>query len=199
MLFRRPILDAIAAGEVTLAFRRWRRPTVRTGGTLRTAAGVLEIREVRPIDASDLSESDARRAGYPTLDALRKDLDRGRGGALYRIELGALHPDPRIALRESADLPEAEANEVLGRLERLDARSTTGPWTRSTLETIAERPARPARDLVEALGIDRERLKRNVRKLKELGLTESLGIGYRLSVRGKVLLERLRSSDGGTS
>jgi hypothetical protein len=199
MLFRRPVLDAIAAGEVTVAFRRWRRPTVRTGGTLRTAAGVLEIREVRSIDASELSESEARRAGYPTLEALRKDLDRGRGGSLYRIELGALRPDPRIALRESADLSETEANEVLGRLERLDARSPTGPWTRSTLETIADRPATPARDLVEAVGIDRERLKRNVRRLKALGLTESLGIGYRLSARGEALLERLRSSDGGPS
>ena len=27
MLFRKPVLERIAAGEITLAFRRWRRPT----------------------------------------------------------------------------------------------------------------------------------------------------------------------------
>jgi len=35
-----------------------------------------------------------------------------------------------------------------------------------------------------------------VRKLKELGLTESLEVGYRLSPRGRALLERLGGPTG---
>ena len=43
MLFRQDVLRRIGEGEVTLAFRRWLRPTVRAGGTLRTRVGVLAI------------------------------------------------------------------------------------------------------------------------------------------------------------
>lgn len=43
MLFKKAALDGIAAGRITLAFRRRRRPTVRQGGTLRTRAGVLDV------------------------------------------------------------------------------------------------------------------------------------------------------------
>jgi hypothetical protein len=40
------------------------------------------------------------------------------------------------------------------------------------------------------LGRDTPSFKRDVRKLKELGLTESLGTGYRLSPRGHALIRR---------
>ena len=49
MLFRQHVLAEIASGDVTLAFRRWTKPTVKAGGTLRTAVGVLAI------DAVDLA------------------------------------------------------------------------------------------------------------------------------------------------
>lgn len=39
--------------------------------------------------------------------------------------------------------------------------------------------------------MDRAQLKANVRKLKGLGLTESLTVGYRLSPRGDTVLRRL--------
>ena len=53
------------------------------------------------------------------------------------------------------------------------------------LELIAKRPGVRAADLAGELGIETAVLKRDVRKLKELGLTESLEIGYRLSPRGQ--------------
>jgi DNA-binding MarR family transcriptional regulator len=59
------------------------------------------------------------------------------------------------------------------------------------LRLIAERPGVVARDLAVALGRDRASFKADVRKLKELGLTESLQVGYRLSPRGRALLERM--------
>jgi len=42
------------------------------------------------------------------------------------------------------------------------------------------------------VGLEKEAFKLNVRKLKNLGLTESLGTGYRISPRGRSVLERLR-------
>ena len=61
------------------------------------------------------------------------------------------------------------------------------------LELIRERPRVRAPDLAQSLGLDTQPFKRDVRKLKELGLTESLEIGYRLSPRGRTVLERRRT------
>ena len=65
MLFKHRFLSGIRAGETTLAFRRWRRPSVRAGGTLKTAVGVLAIESVEPITESGITAEDAHRAGYP--------------------------------------------------------------------------------------------------------------------------------------
>ncbi len=54
----------LADGTVTLAFRRWQRPTVTTGGTLKTAVGVLAIDEVVEINENSITAEDAARAGY---------------------------------------------------------------------------------------------------------------------------------------
>ncbi len=59
------------------------------------------------------------------------------------------------------------------------------------------RPHRPQTrtagpDLAAKVGRETATFKTDVRKLKELGLTESLAIGYRLSPRGEVVVDRLR-------
>jgi hypothetical protein len=192
MLIRSATLAKIAAGEVTLAFRRWVRPTVRAGGTLTTSIGVLAIDAVDPIATDAITAADARRAGYPTRKALIDEVDR-RDGDLYRIELRLLGDDPRIALRNTADLSASDLDEVLVRLHRMDRASRTGPWTQATLEIIDAHPARAARHLSGKVGLDRDPFKTNVRKLKNLGLTESLDVGYRLSPRGEAVLHALRA------
>jgi hypothetical protein len=63
-----------------------------------------------------------------------------------------------------------------------------GPWTLATLRLIGGRPGVRAADLAAAMGRERQPFKADVRKLKELGLTESLEVGYRLSPRGRALL-----------
>jgi hypothetical protein len=42
-------------------------------------------------------------------------------------------------------------------------------------------------------GMETAPFKRNVRKLKELGLTESLEVGYRLSPRGQAFMKTLKA------
>jgi hypothetical protein len=190
LLFPRRFLDGIAAGDVTLAFRRWDRPRVRSGTRLRTAIGVIGVDSIEHVRLADLSSDDARRAGYGSLAELRDGL-RSRKGRIYRIELHLTGPDPRVELRGRTDLSADELSEVRARLARLDAAGGRGPWTRAMLELIAERPAVRAADLAAATGRERLSFKRDVRKLKELGLTESLETGYRLSPRGRVVLERL--------
>jgi hypothetical protein len=116
----------------------------------------------------------------------------GRDGDLYRIELHLAGPDPRWALRETIPAPE----ELAALHERL---ARMGEWTYDYLQTIAERPGVRAPDLAAAYGRETRDFKLDVRKLKELGLTESLPVGYRLSPRGAATLSsrpkaRLNSS-----
>ena len=190
MLIPRDTLDRIARGEITLAFRRWQRPTVKTGGTLLTRAGQLEIRSVDTVSAVSITNAEARDAGFDSREELLAELDRRGGGEIYRIAFGALEPDPRIALRE-APLDEKQIDTLRAKLARLDVASPIGPWTRKTLEVIRDHPAVRAGDICKLVGQDRGTFKPNVRKLKAMGLTISLEFGYRLSPRGEELLQHL--------
>jgi hypothetical protein len=191
MLFRSALLDRIKAGEVTLAFRRWRRPTVKASGRLRTAVGELAIDSVALCAESAITEQDARAAGFAGRDALLAELRQRSDGDLYRIAFHFAGADRRIALRDSGDLSSAEIDAIGARLARLDANAGR-PWTTAVLDYIANHEGLAAREIAAALDIDKAVLKPNIRKLKELGLTESLTVGYRLSSRGAAVLDALR-------
>jgi hypothetical protein len=191
MLFRPETLAKIAHGDVTVAFRRWRRPTVRAGGQLHTRAGLLAIDTVERIEEGDVTDADARDAGFATREEALRELAAGRDGQLYRIRFHLAGPDPRIALRNDAALTDDDVRALSARLERLDRASAHGPWTCDTLRLIAEMPEVRAADLAEELGRERLSFKADVRKLKAMGLTKSLEVGYRLSPRGRALLALL--------
>ena len=191
MIFRQRFLDGIQKGNITVAFRRWRRPSVKSGGTLMTAVGMLHIRDVSLVSLESISNAEARRAGYESREVLVEELTERSDGKIYRIELGALEADPRIALRKTR-ASESELQNLIVRLDRLDARSNKAPWTRRVLDLVFAHPARRAGDLCKMAGQDKMSFKLNVRKLKTLGLTESLEVGYRLSPRGAALLDELR-------
>ncbi len=188
MLVRKEFLEGIRTGAVTLAFRRWRRPSVRGGGTLLTPVGQLGITSVEQVDIDTISAAEARHAGYGSREELVEELQRRREGEVYRIGLGPLRADPRVALRATRATTDGEFHDLWRRLRRLDARSSDGAWTLRTLEALSAHPGVRAGDLCGLVGQEKERFKRNVRKLKNLGLTESLGTGYRLSPRGEALL-----------
>jgi hypothetical protein len=94
-----------------------------------------------------------------------------------------------VALREAVP-DESELSAIRSRLDRLDAAGRHGPWTRQTLRLIADNPGVRAEDLARSVGRDKMPFKLDVRKLKELGLTESLRTGYRLSPRGEAVLQK---------
>ena len=59
------------------------------------------------------------------------------------------------------------------------------------LRTIQARPAERAIELAESFGREKAPFKLDVRKLKNLGLTISLPLGYRLSPRGEAYLRAI--------
>ncbi len=185
MLIRPADLERIRDGKVDLAFRRWERPRLRVGTKMRTGVGLVEVVSVDQVD--EISEEDALRAG-----AVREELMRLMEGKkparIWRVGLRFAGADPRVELRSRQALGADERVALVERLGRFDAASRHGPWTHQALALIRAHPGRRAPDLAAELGRETQSFKRDVRKLKELGLTESLEIGYRLSPRGAALL-----------
>lgn len=191
MLIKRAVLDRIETGDIDLIFRKWRKPTVKTGGQLRTAVGMLDIEGVDRVAKSAITPVDADRAGFDSKAALLRELDSRDEGDIYRITVTFGGADPRIALRENSDLSDSDIEEIRARLERLDASSKRGPWTTTFLHLLDENPHVRAPDLAAGLGLDKPTFKNDVRKLKALGLTISFSPGYELSPRGKAYLATL--------
>jgi hypothetical protein len=193
MLFERRLQEGLLDGSIQVAFRRWRRPQVSAGRSYRSPIGMVEVDGVAVVEAASIGEDDARAAGYASADALLRELKGPSDATLYRIELRkSPDADPRSALAEQTEFDQAEFEELTSRLARLDA-GLGRPWTLATLEAIEAQPGVRAAELMSPLGwSDLHQFKLHVRKLKGLGLTLSLLVGYRLSPRGEANLRLFR-------
>lgn len=191
MLFEASIWPAIEDGSVTVAYRSWKRPTVKSGGTLRSPVGMLAIESVDVVDRASLTDDDARAAGEADLPSLLARLPEREDRTLFRIRFHRAGEDPRIALREDDALSDDDVAELTTKLRRSDDRAPDGPWTRRVLVLLEANPEVRSADLCGQVAMDQPTFKKRVRRLKELGLTESLGRGYRISPRGREFLRRI--------
>jgi hypothetical protein len=195
MLVQARFREAITSGAVTLTFRRWKRPQVVAGNTYRTAAGRLVVDAVDLVDPDRITDAEAKGAGFSSRAELLGELRGANDLPTYRIRFRpAEGPDPRALLAATGSFSDDEITELRLRLARLDRASSHGIWTADVLRTIAERPGVRAADLAAGFGRDTQPFKLDVRKLKNLGLTLSLEVGYRLSPRGEAYLDALDAS-----
>ena len=190
MLIKNKILDEIKAGNISVIFRRWKRAGVKAGGTQMTQRGVLGIDSVKVVTEKQITERDARAAGFESKKELLADL-YDRDEDIYRIGVHWVGEDPRKALRSNDKLSANEIDEIIEKLKKLDQNSQRGNWTHLYLQMIHDQPNTHAKILAESIGLTIPTFKPWVRKLKALGLTESLRPGYRLSPRGERVLEAL--------
>jgi hypothetical protein len=176
-------------GSITLAFRRWRRVQVVAGRNYRTGSGMVRAETVDVVTPADITAADARAAGYTDVTRLQADLRGDPALPLYRISFSRVDgPDPRDELATTSALTGTEAAAISARLARMDAVSARGPWTHEVLATIASQPAVSSAILAPGLDWERADFKLHVRRLKALGLTISLDVGYRISPRGAAYL-----------
>lgn len=141
---------------------------------------------------SSINESDAKKAGHESLSGLKKDLSFRKDGEIYKIHFKLTGPDPRVKLREQTDLSKDELNEIVEKLDCFDKYSKSGDWKRELLNLIAKNPGSRSLELANIMDTPQDKLKLNVRKLKNLGVTISLGTGYKISPRGKKLINKLK-------
>ena len=193
MLFEQRFWEPIARGEVTVTFRRWKRRQVVPGRQYRTPGGRIEVEALDVVTLDQITAADAASAGYRSVPELVADLRGTPDLPLYRVRFHALRePDPRAVLADRAELTTQDLEDIDRRLARLDAASRHGPWTMATLQLIERRPGVRAGDLADEVARERLPFKADVRKLKGLGLTVSLDVGYRLSPRGETYVQARR-------
>ncbi|GAA1613907.1 hypothetical protein GCM10009789_80080 [Kribbella sancticallisti] len=194
MLFAGPDRDGVAEGRITTAYRRWAEARVVEGRVYRTNAGRIEIDSVSQVNPDLIADNDADVLAADRQNA--KDVRRRlRGNEDWPTFLIKFHlvegPDPRDELAASADLSAEDLEDLRTRLAKLDELSRHGAWTTDTLRAIQAKPHTRAGDLAADFGRDTAGFKLDVRKLKNLGLTYSLEIGYELSPRGTTYLASL--------
>lgn len=193
MLFKEVHLKGIRSGDIHLAFRRWTKCAVKKGSLQKTSVGLLEITDVAVVPENKITVKDARDAGFETVAALFDSL-RANEGDIYKIRVKYYSADPRIELRETNVLSEKDFKVLKTKLEKLDQYSKQGNWTLEILTLIKQNPGRRAVELASLIRFEKEWLKLNVRKLKNLGLTISHEVGYEISPLGKLFLDRLRKN-----
>jgi hypothetical protein len=189
MLFNAPTLIGLAEGKVDRTYRRWTLVRPRVGSRFTTRSGVVEVTSIELVDPAALTDDDAQRAAFGSLAALQKWTSSKGTGDLYEVGIRLVGPDPRVALRADDELSAAELAELDGRLDRMDA-AADEPWTRDALRLIERNPGVVSTELAAEAGQERQYFKLRIRRLKSLGLTESLEIGYRISPRGAAYLAR---------
>ncbi|MDT5340116.1 MAG: hypothetical protein QOD90_5621 [Mycobacterium sp.] len=189
VLINRATAAGIADGTITLVLRSWDVPRAKRGGTQRTPAGTIRIDDVTEYPSGHrVTAAQARAAGYPDAATARSDLASRPAKHLYAIAVSYLAPDERPDLAADDALTADDRALITKRLDRWDAASKTGPWTRQYLRLVEANEAIRAPDLAVTVGLETAPFKRRVRQLKGLGLTISLDVGYRISPRGRAFL-----------
>jgi hypothetical protein len=191
MLFQRRFHERIVSGQIRCTVRIWQRPHVKVGGRYALGRGAVVVDRIQETRLDDITAALARRCGFPSVVDLLKTAKHGAGERVFVVEF---HYDAKGRSSPKPETDAVSAEELAGlvhRLEAMDRRSKAGPWTLATLHTIQARPAVLAAKLARSLGRPRDDFKRDVRKLKNLGLTFSLEIGYRLTPKGEALLESI--------
>lgn len=198
MLFKKQVLEKIARGEVSIALRRWRKPSVKTGGQLMTPVGELTIDLVTTSSPADITDTVAQSAGYEDRSEALRALSESLG-QLYKIEFRLTAADWRKTLAERDDLDVHAVEAINQSLYDLDFRSRGGAWTSEYLQLVRRSPGSSASNLAKAANVQLTVFKRRMRQIKQLGLIHSLNVGYHLSRRRERYLECLEvpTKEGG--
>jgi len=185
MIFKLNVLKKIKNGSVCVAYRSWNKLSIQVGKTLRTSVGVLQFTNIKEVQLKSITTKHAREAGYSHLDELLAELSRWPASKVFRVEFKLIGADPRLKLQLKKTISEVEMKTVLLKLKSFDERAKSGPWTKQVMKILLNNPGVASKKLAPMMGIhDKLKFKLQVRKLKELGLTISLGTGYKLSPHG---------------
>jgi hypothetical protein len=202
MLFTADAHPGLASGAITLTFRVWARPQVKVGRRYRVGSRHqkteiwLQVDSVEQVRIDAINATEAVRSGHPDRRGLvaalrRRDPDLDEATVVYRIAFHRVPAPPEPDPSKVDDLTSEDVELIRRRLERLERHRSA--WTLAVLRLIRDQPGVVSTSLAAQIEQERFAFKDDVRRLKKIGLTESLPVGYRLSPRGEAFL---RHRDG---
>lgn len=185
LLFQKRFHQGLVDGAITLTFRRWKKPHVKPGGRYRVhPIGVVMVDALSTVTDAELTDADARAAGFVSLDEMKQWMHPGPQ-PLFKVTLHHAGDSDRVEIATDDNLTKEALAELKKRLARLEK---GGPWVKKVMRLIAKHPRTAASKLAKKLKRETQPFKTDVRKLKKLGLTMSFEVGYELSPRGKKFL-----------
>lgn len=186
MLFTKPFKERIAKGEITATFRVWKKPMAKAGGVYNIPPfGAIEVKSVEATTLQKTPAEQAIRAGFADKAAVLAFLKIDSKDPVYIVRFDYLGKDPvKVPDRSPLEPPELDA--LTGRLVKI-------PWAQTALTLIRDHPQTRAGDLAPQCDMALPVFKRNVRRLKSMGLTISHEVGYELSERGHQALAALET------
>jgi hypothetical protein len=88
--FSPDLRERVEDGSITVSYRLWARPKVKTGGVYRTGSVSIEIDDVQLVPFSSIDAEDLALSGEPDLESLRRRAAHAGpihdDTLLYRIE-----------------------------------------------------------------------------------------------------------------
>lgn len=196
LLFQKRFHQGLVDGSVRTTFRQWDKPRVRVGGRYRVhPIGVVVVDAISKVRAGNLTDEDAKAAGFTSRDELLEYLRPVAKGAfngrteLFRVDLHHGGEGDYVEAAQDEALDGAAVDALVQQLQKLDEKEDAR-WTRKTLALISRRPRIAASKLAPSFGLETLPFKERVRKLKRLGLTQSFEVGYDLSPRGRAFLNK---------
>ncbi len=199
LLFQSRFHEGLVNGSITLTFRLWPKARVKPGTRYRChPIGVLEVDAVERIRVREISKPDSLRAGFPDRTSLLDYLQKFSSEPLtddmeiFRVALHYGGEGDFVPLAKESELSGESFAALSEKLQKMDS-SSGKLWTHETLCLIESHPRIAASRLAKMVQRETQPFKANVVKLKKLGLTQSFEIGYELTPRGRVFLERSRA------
>jgi hypothetical protein len=96
MDFSPELREDVLTGEITVSYRLWSRPRVKTGGRYAVGPGQIEVDSVELVPFAAITAADVRRSGERDREALRRRAAHAGpiedGTLLYRVEFHLVDP-----------------------------------------------------------------------------------------------------------
>jgi hypothetical protein len=109
LLFKKKFLPAIRAGQKTQTVRLWKHRRMRAGQrSYIPGAGYIQVDTVDPVELEELTEEDARRDGFDSVELLRCEIAQ-----LYEEQLTAGYRAYRVIFHTIAKEVMSDDREVL--------------------------------------------------------------------------------------
>jgi hypothetical protein len=141
------------------------------------------VTAIEDVSADDISDDEAGQSGFESAPALLEYLGDGTERDIFCVKFTYLGVVRKTGPDQSVIGDAAEFELLAGKLDSKD-KGDRGAWTIDTLKLIRTCPATSSAILADRLNRDQAELKKDIRKLKHLGLTVSLDTGYCLSDKG---------------